>query len=163
RCDHVLEGKPEIQAMVKDSIGNAYRALGFYKEARTFLEASHDWRQKNLPADHLDIALSKHNLAWLYQDLGEYEKAKELYRDALGMRSRLTPNDPSVVRTMFNLAWLLTQMEEFAEAEKMLSDVIEIRTEAQDFREVAIAKFSLAALYLERGDRDLLKILPLVT
>jgi tetratricopeptide (TPR) repeat protein len=63
----------------------------FYTNERRLKEAEETHlralaiREKALSADHPDIAQSKCNLAVVYHSRGEYARASELYRAALGI------------------------------------------------------------------------------
>ena len=65
-------------------------------------------RESLLPPDHLDIVQSLNNLAALYNDGKDYEKAEIFYERALLIRKRVLPMDhPTVVASVRNLGFLV--------------------------------------------------------
>jgi tetratricopeptide (TPR) repeat protein len=52
-------------------------------------------RSELLGEDHPGYAASMHNLAWLYQAMGDYAKAEPLYRHALAICKRALGEEPS--------------------------------------------------------------------
>jgi tetratricopeptide (TPR) repeat protein len=152
-----LKDQPVVQATLMDAIGNVFRGLGDFDEAGPLLHAALERRKQILPADHPDLAVSLFNVGWLYQDLGNFGKAEDLYRQALAMRERTAPGGAEAAAVKFNLAWTLCLRGKVAEAEDMFRDVIALREKQHNgpnHREVALARVGLAAVYLEaaRGE-----------
>jgi tetratricopeptide (TPR) repeat protein len=76
--------------------------------------------EQKLGADHLDVAVSLHNLALLYYCESKYDAAEPLYRRALEIREKnLGADDPAVRQTMQIYASLLRQEGRNAEARKL--------------------------------------------
>lgn len=72
-----------------------------------FLERSLEMRERVLGPDHPDCAQSLNNLAALYNEKKQYDKAEELYERALDIRKRaLSPDHPSLAYTVKHLAVL---------------------------------------------------------
>lgn len=68
-------------------------------------------RERVLGADHPDCAQSLNNLAALYHEKKQYDKAEELYERALDIRRRaLAPDHPSLAYTVKHLAILYKKM-----------------------------------------------------
>lgn len=64
-------------------------------------------RERLLGPDHPDCAQSLNNLAALYNEKKQYDKAEELYERALDIRRRaLAPDHPSLAYTVKHLAIL---------------------------------------------------------
>ena len=75
--------------------------------AEKHLKHSLVMRESLLPPDHLDIVQSLNNLAALYNDGKDYEKAEIFYERALLIRKRVLPMDhPTVVASVRNLGML---------------------------------------------------------
>ncbi|WP_269851911.1 tetratricopeptide repeat protein [Methanosarcina horonobensis] len=67
--------------------------------------------------EHPFIATALNNLAGLYQNKGEYEKAESLYNRALEIiRNSLGEEHPNVAITLNNLAGLYVSVGRFEEA-----------------------------------------------
>jgi serine/threonine protein kinase/tetratricopeptide (TPR) repeat protein len=147
--DQTLE--PTTRAYLLDTIGKVYCTLGLTKEAKPLLEEGLVLRRHALPANHLDLASSLHNLGWLLHQTGDYPEAAELYRAALAIRQEHAADAPLLVAaTLFNLAWLQSDMENYGAAEKMFQGALDLRLRhlGEDHRDVAAARMGLAATYL---------------
>ena len=57
-------------------------------------------RKKIFGEDHADVATSYHNLAVLYDNLKEYNQAKELYEKALTIGKQIFGEDHKYVETI---------------------------------------------------------------
>lgn len=155
RIDRQLENEPEVRATLLNTLGDVSRSLGLYDQAGRSLQEALDLRIGMLGDQNLEVAESKHNLAWLYQDQGYYERAEPLYRESLTVRlMRLGHEHPLVAQTEFHLGWLLIVMGRYDEAESLLRDVIAIRSKqpGEGERDVALARGALASMYIERGE-----------
>jgi tetratricopeptide (TPR) repeat protein len=150
-----LHGRPEVQATQLTSVGNVYRSLGLYKDARELLEQGYALRQSAYGGDHEEIADSLYYLGWLYHEQGQYPRARRYYEDALRIRTSLLGADsPPVTQVLFNLAWLAALTGDHARSEEMFLDVIARRQQqhgTNTHRDVAVAKMGLAMLYLQTG------------
>ena len=65
-----------------------FTVLGF-RTAESFFKRSLEMRESVLGPDHPDIAQSLNNLAALYNDRKQYDKAEPLYERALKIRSKV--------------------------------------------------------------------------
>jgi tetratricopeptide (TPR) repeat protein len=149
-----LNGDPERQARLLDTIGSVYCTLGVTTKAQPLLERALELRRQSLSADHPDLAASLHNLGWLNHQKGDYTKAEDLYRQALEIRRRHAAGDPvALSTTLFCLGWLLTDLEDYAAAESMFAETIALRVGArgEGDRDVAVARVGLAAVYIAEG------------
>jgi serine/threonine protein kinase/tetratricopeptide (TPR) repeat protein len=148
-----LEGQPVVKAAIMATIGDVCRSLGQYEQADQLLHAAYALRQRELSPDDLELADSAQALGWYYHEKGDYERGQQYYEQALTIREKHLPrSDPHVLATLFNLAWLLTQRGDFSEAEKLFREVIAEREKGPASRELALAHFGLAAMYLEKGE-----------
>src|SRR5262249_35820349 len=144
-----LQGQPVVKAAVMATIGDVCRSLGQYEQADQLLHDAYAIRQRELPPDDLELADSAQALGWYYHEKGDYERGHKYYEEALAIRKKRLPgNDSRVLATKFNLAWLLTQRGDFSEADKLFREVIAEREKGPASRELALAHFGLAAMYL---------------
>ena len=73
--------------------------------------------EKALGKDHLDLATTLTNLAFLFRDQGQRAKARPLYERALAIREKALGKDHADVgATLYNLAVLLDEQGAPAEA-----------------------------------------------
>jgi hypothetical protein len=73
-----FQGQPETEAAIRQTIGDAYRALGKYELAQPQLERAVAVAEGSLEADHPDTLNSKNNLALLYHYQAKFDKAEPL-------------------------------------------------------------------------------------
>ena len=71
-----------------NSLGVLYFKQGRYSEAETFFMQALDIQQRQLGADHLEVATSLNNLALLYMAWGRYSKAETFCRGAFHILER---------------------------------------------------------------------------
>jgi tetratricopeptide (TPR) repeat protein len=161
-----LSGQPAYQATMLDTLGNAYRSLGQYDEAKALLAEGLEIRRRVLGEDHPDTATSWFHQGWLQHDLGDYAGAEQLYEKALAVRSKhLGADHPLVADVLFNLGWLHSHqlpdpqpsLERSLKAEQLFREVLRIRRAqpVQVPKEIGFAQLALAAVLLGRGDHDL--------
>jgi tetratricopeptide (TPR) repeat protein len=143
--------QPVLQAQLLDRIGNVYRSLGQYEEARRLLEEALRLRQAVFDDGHPDVANSLHHLAWWHHDWGDYDQAEKLYRQALAARQR-QGDELRVTATQFQLAWLYTERHDYEPAMRLFGEVIATRRRllGDDHRDVAAARVALALIAFDR-------------
>ncbi len=141
--------QPEVEAAIRQTIGDTYWALGRYEQAQQQLEPALAWRRQHLGADHPDTLHSMHSLGRLYQDRGRYAEAEALDREALaGRRARLGPDHPDTLLSLNNLASLYKVRGRYAEAEPLYREAWEgrRRTLGADHPNTLISLANLAYL-----------------
>jgi tetratricopeptide (TPR) repeat protein len=149
-----LNGEPDTQAKLLDSVGNVLCTLGQPEEARPLLLKALALRRQLLSPNHPDLAATLHNLGWLNHQTGDYISAKRFYQEALAIRRKHAKDDPfTMSTTLFNLGWLLTDLGDFSAAEKAFQEVIAVRLACRgpNDRDTAVARVGLAALYINQG------------
>ena len=81
-----------------------------------------------LGENHPDYATTLNNLAELYRNMGQYEKAEPLYSQALEIRKRvLGEGHPDYALSLNNLAELYKDMGQYEKAEPLYLQALEIR------------------------------------
>ena len=72
-------------------------SMGEYLKALSYYEKALEIRQKTLPPNHPDLAISYNNIGSVYDKMGEYSKALSSYEKALEIRQKtLPPNHPDL-------------------------------------------------------------------
>ncbi len=86
-----LSDQPVVRARLLNTVGNAYRNLGLFGEARPLLEEALHLREEHLGTTHSDVAESYVSLGWLEYWTANYggarvlfERAVTVYEQALG-------------------------------------------------------------------------------
>ena len=108
-----FEAQPLVRARLMLTMGDVYRRLGHYAEARVLLASSLSIREKALGPDHPDVAMSLTNLANLLSSTGDYAGARPLYERALTIYERAVgPEHPELAETLDGLAVTLRKLGE---------------------------------------------------
>ena len=146
--------QPEVEAGIRQTIGDTYWALGRYDQAQQQLEPALAWRRQHLGADHPETLASMNSLGRLYQDCGRYTDAEALYREALaGRRRRLGPDHPDTLLSLNNLASFHKVRGRYDEAEPLYREAWagRRRTLGADHPQTLVSLANLAFLDQRRG------------
>ena len=103
----------------------------------------------------LDVALSLHRRASLYQEQGQYVRAEPLYERALGIwEAALGKDHPAVASSLNHLALLHVAQGEYARAEPLVERALAIEERAlgKEHQKVAASLNNLAMLYWAQGE-----------
>lgn len=110
---------------------------------------------KTLGREHPYVATVLTNLALLYKDQGDYQRAEPYFQEALSLRERIFgPEHPEVATAASNLAELYRVQGDYTAAEPLYRRAIAI-CEARlgpAHSELAIGLNNAAAMYRDRGD-----------
>ncbi len=153
----VLEGQPEVQAKMLNTLGVVYYQLGSYEKAQPLLERSLAQRRAALGPEHEDIAQSLYDLSWVLGERGAYEESEQLLLEALTMwRKLLGDNHPNVAQTLNDLGVTLFETGDFDKSEAYFREALMIRREVfeQDHEDLAESMHNLASILHERRAYD---------
>ena len=134
-----------------------HEALGEYDAAEGVLRRALEMRQRLLGPDHPEVAASLINLGELYySSLVDYDRARELYDQALGMHRRLRTQGPELATSLQNVAAMLFRTEDFAAALPFLEEALEIQVLrfGEVHPAVAMTLSTLGSVYSRSGDVD---------
>ena len=157
RIGNELQGRPEIQAALMQTIGRVYLNLGEYQPSVEFLEQSLRLRQQALGDDHPSIAANKNELAESLIRQADYERAQQLLNEALRQnRDQRGEYSLAVGQNLFNLAEVHLATGELAEAERFASESVDIYSRLEQGHEIELAeaKSLLARVMQVTGDLD---------
>ncbi|MCP3959694.1 MAG: serine/threonine protein kinase [bacterium] len=119
RIEHELDDQPELQASMMALMGNVYRELALYEEARPLLERSVEVRRNRPGPDQLELAESLHYLGLLRAEEGEHDQAHSLHTEALEIRERVLGLDhPDIARSLGALGRVLDLQGAFEQARR---------------------------------------------
>ena len=119
KIEDELAGQSELQAAMMTLMGNVYRELALFAEARPLLEQAVELRRREPGREALDLAESLHELAQLREDEGDYVAAQELFVEALAIREQaLGRDDPDVARALTGLGRVLARQAAFEQARR---------------------------------------------
>lgn len=132
RAAQRIEGKfasqPEVEAAIRETIGQTYYELGLFPEATKQLERALDLRRRLLGPENSDTLMAMNRLANVYDDQGKYTEAEALDSQTLEIQRRvLGPEERDTLRSMNNLAIVYRHEGKYAQAEALLSQAVEIK------------------------------------
>jgi serine/threonine protein kinase/tetratricopeptide (TPR) repeat protein len=124
-----LDGDPEIQADLYQTLGTMYDQLGKFDQADSLLQAALNQRKSVHGADSAKVAESLIALAYLRGDQAQLEEAERLARQGLDMSKRhLPPDHPVVARATMTLGRALDNRGKYAEAIPILEEAVRLQS-----------------------------------
>lgn len=139
-------GEPLIEASVRTVLGRTYRELGAYEQADAHFARALALRERELEADHPDIAETLHEWAVLRQAQTRYAEADGLCVRALQIRAAaFGESSPEVASSRNVRSNLLREFDRLDEAEAEARLALAIRLEQLAADDPLIAE-SLSAL-----------------
>jgi len=123
-----FDGQPEVEAAIRETIGQTYADLGLYPEARKQLERALDLYRLVLGAANPKTLKTMSRLGETAALQGKYPEAEALSSRTLGIQRRvLGPEHPDTLASMSNLASSYFYQGKFAEAEALYRQTFEIQ------------------------------------
>ncbi len=123
-----LAGQPEVEAELRNTIGEVYFALGQFDRAELMHEVALRLRSNVLGKDDIATAESLHNLAKALCNQGRLAEAERLERNALVIRTRVLGKEhPEVATALSGLGKVLFQQGRRAEAESAYRQALVMR------------------------------------
>ncbi len=144
------------------SVSDPFYRAAFWQLITPIHEEMLQILETKLGHEHPDVATTLNNLAGLYENLGEYEKALPLYKKALDIHEKvLGPEHPNVATTLNDLALLYKSMGEYEKTLPLYKRALNIyeKVLGPEHPFVATTLNNLAGLYKSMGEYE--KALPL--
>jgi serine/threonine-protein kinase len=117
----VLDGEPEKQAELYETLGSLYQKLGNFNRADSLLQQSLDARRSIFGEDHAAVASSLVALGLLRVAQARLDEAETLARESLEMsRRHLPPDHPSVLSAISALGYVLQDKGDYDESASTL-------------------------------------------
>jgi serine/threonine protein kinase/tetratricopeptide (TPR) repeat protein len=127
RIDKGFDAQPLVEASIRQTIGDTYKALGLYPEAQRHLERALALQDKVLTRDHRDRLHTLNNLAEVYWYQGKYEQAEPLFTAALAGRRRvLGETNRDTLSTTTNVAALNWAQGKLPDAESLYTKALDV-------------------------------------
>ncbi|HEV7702811.1 MAG TPA: serine/threonine-protein kinase [Gemmatimonadaceae bacterium] len=124
-----LDGEPEIQAELLQTLGGLYEKMGNLTRADSLLGASLAKRRALFGPDHPDVGVSLVALGMLRDDQARLPEAEHLVRDGLAKITRARPpGHPSVIEATQALGRVLQDRGDYDHAIPVLEDVLRMRS-----------------------------------
>jgi tetratricopeptide (TPR) repeat protein len=118
RVGRELKDQPDVEAELRDTLGEIYRELSHYEEAETMHRQALAIRRKLWGDEHPAVASSLSNLGLVLWSRGKLAEAEAVERKSLEIRRKLFgPEHPAVATSLNNLALVLKDQGKLPEAE----------------------------------------------
>ncbi|HTX77036.1 MAG TPA: serine/threonine-protein kinase, partial [Terracidiphilus sp.] len=121
-------GQPEVEAAIRDTMGQTYQDLGLYPEARKQLEQALDLYRRAWGGNNPKTLETMSRVGSIAELQGKYPEAEAFLSRALPMQRRvLGPEHPDTLLSMNHLAVVYYDEGRYAQAEALHSQILEIR------------------------------------
>jgi tetratricopeptide (TPR) repeat protein len=119
--------QPEVEAAIRDTLGQTYKDLGQYPEAGKHLERALDLNRRVLGTENQKTLTTMRHLGAVAQLQGKYPKAEALLNQTLQIQRRvLGPEHPDTLSSMNGLANVYRLQGKYAQAEELYNHTLEI-------------------------------------
>jgi tetratricopeptide (TPR) repeat protein len=152
-----FQGRPRVEAAVREAIGDAYLGFGEPPKALPHLEEAARLHRERLGADHPTTLHASTRLVVALAGVGRTREAEALARRTLQVSDRACgPSSPTSLEAADELGWLLRNGGRFLEAEPLLRRALagRRRTLPPDHPDTLRSVQRLCLLHLDRGKYD---------
>jgi len=134
-------------ALAYSYLGNIYRRLGEYSDARSKLEQSIKIYKK-YPECKVEIANTLTHLGIVYRMLGQYRKAEALFTQGLSIYEKLPNQEENIATTSMYLGVVYMKLGEYLLSQTLLEKSFNIHSNHQE-KQLSLARISghLGTLY----------------
>ena len=109
---------PLDQAAVLDVLGSAYTSRGYFAEAESTFAQALALKRGELRDGHAGLAESLVGLATAVQNYPDFDRATDLYEQAIGLLADAAPEERRLLPNVYNnLGWIHLSKGEFEDAE----------------------------------------------
>lgn len=153
RIDADLAGQPVVQARLLATMGMAYTSQGAYQESLALFQRALELRRATLGPDNLDTVASMDDMGEAYRELGRFDDAESMHREALAAKQRLGAPPASTAASLNNVGLTLSERGRFADAEPLLRQALDMwrRHEGPTADVVASGLNNLADVVRQQG------------
>jgi serine/threonine protein kinase/tetratricopeptide (TPR) repeat protein len=122
-----FEGQPEVEAAIRETIGQTYGDLGLNREARRQFERALDLRRRTLGEENPRTLSTAAGLArWVHGE-GRYAQAETLFGQILKTQSRVLGSEhPDTLHSVYDLANTYREQGKYPQAEALLGQILPI-------------------------------------
>ncbi len=153
-----IEGKfshqPEVEAAIRETMGNTYAELAQYAESRKQLERALDLERRVWGPENQKTLNALNHLGRIAWHQGRYPEAEALLAPALEIERRvLGPQHPDTLFCMNNLANVYRAERKDAQAEALYGQTLEVRRRVlgPEHPDTLISMNNLANVYWSQG------------
>jgi len=152
-----FEGKPLIEASIRQTLGGTYWNLGKYEEAELHWERSYRLRREHRGEEHKETLASMNNVGMLYERQGRYDEAEPLLVKSLDVKRRVLGEEHrETLVSMNNVGLLYENQGRYDEAEPILVKALEVgrRVLGEEHPDTLTCMNNLGGLYQSQGRFD---------
>ncbi|MGO9271051.1 MAG: tetratricopeptide repeat protein [Terriglobia bacterium] len=145
--------QPEVEAAIRDTMGQTYTDLGLYPEARKQLERALELRRKVLGAENPQTLRTALNLGRVADFQGKYAEAETVDSKTLEiMRRVMGPENPDTLVSMMNLCRVYSDQGKHAQAETLYGQTVQIqrRVLGPEHPDTLASMMNLGWVYLDQ-------------
>jgi tetratricopeptide (TPR) repeat protein len=123
-----FEGQPEVEAAIRETIGQTYMDLGLYPETRTQLERALELHRRVLGSENRKTLKTISRLGRTSFLQGKYPEAEALFSQALKIQRRVLGSEhPDTLFSMNGLAATYYSQAKYAQVEALFSQTVQIQ------------------------------------
>lgn len=155
RVQAELGDQPEVESAVLQTLGDSYRKLRFYAEARPHLTRALLIRREVFGNQHPNVAETLHSLAGLANRAGDFVQSEQFESEALEIRRRhFGDKHVLVADSLTYLAAARKGMKQYDSAEKLYREALVMRRNllGEEHADVAASLNNLATCLEMMGD-----------
>lgn len=149
-----FDRQPEVEAGIRDTIGQTYTDLGLFTEARTQLERALELYRRALGAENPKTLKTMSRLGRNDELQGKYTEAEKLLNPALQVQRRVLGSEHrDTLESMHLLANVYYRLGKYPQAEALHSQTFEIRRRlfGLDHPDTLASMSNLALVYSQQG------------
>jgi eukaryotic-like serine/threonine-protein kinase len=149
-----FDRQPDVEAAIRDTIGQTYMDLGLYPEARTQLQRALELHRQVQGPRSPKTLKTLNNLGHTAYYQGKYPEAQALLSQALDMQRRvLGPENPDTLNTLNNLSAAYWSAGKYPQAEALYTPTLEVqrRVLGPENPVTLGSMLNLANIYLSEG------------
>jgi serine/threonine protein kinase/tetratricopeptide (TPR) repeat protein len=149
-----FDRQPEVEAAIRDTMGQTYMDLGLYPEAQKQLERALELHRRVLGAENPKTLRTTSGLARATFLQGRYPQAESLCSQALDIQRRVLGSEhPDTLRSMINLANVYDALGKYPQAEALFSETLKInrRLLGSQHPDTLVSMNDLANVYDSEG------------
>jgi serine/threonine protein kinase len=149
-----FDKQPEIEAAIRDTIGQVYLDLGLYTEARTQFDRALDLQRRVLGAKNPETLKTLNRIGYSAFLQGKYPEAEALLRQTLEMQRRVLGTEHrDTLSSIGALADVYWRQSKYPEAEALYSKAFSIqrRLLGPEHPDTLESMHDMAIVYFERG------------
>ena len=149
-----FEKQPEVEAAIRETIGETYEGLGLYPETRKQLEPALALSRRALGDENPKTLQIMADLAAVDQEQGKLPEAESLYASALEKdRKAVGPRKEQTLRVMADLGGIYDDEGKYAKAESLLVEALDLdrRALGPENEYTTLTMGNLAEVYLDES------------